>query len=120
MAKILVVDDSPTELKLVADAINKNGHEIMTATNGDDAIKAALGEKPDLIVLDVIMPGKDGFQVCRELKRGENTSSIKIIMVTSKNQKTDEYWGIKQGADLYITKPFNPFELSKSIEKLLD
>jgi len=119
MAKILVVDDSPTELKLFVDAIGKNGHEIMTASNGDDAMKLAVSEKPDIMVLDVVMPGKDGFQVCRELKRDEETSSIKIIMVTSKNQKTDEYWGIKQGADLYIKKPFNPFELYRSIEKLL-
>lgn len=119
MAKILVVDDSPTELKFMVNAINRNGHEIFTATNGDDAIKFALSEKPDIIVLDVVMPGKDGFQVCRELKKGVETSSIKIVMVTSKNQKTDEYWGIKQGADLYIKKPFNPLELYESIEKLL-
>ena len=119
MAKILVVDDSPTEVKLVVDAISKNGHEIITASNGDDAVKIAVNEKPDIIVLDVVMPGKDGFQVCRELKKAEETTSIKIIMVTSKNQKTDEYWGIKQGADLYVTKPFNPFELYKSIERLL-
>ena len=119
MAKILVVDDSPTELRLVVDAISINGHEIITASNGNDAVNFAVSEMPDIMVLDVVMPGKDGFQVCRELKKREETSSIKIIMVTGKNQKTDEYWGIKQGADLYVTKPFKPFELYKSIERLL-
>src|SRR5262245_23086360 len=93
MGTILVVDDSPTALKVIVDALNGTGHRIITATDGDEAIQKALQEHPDLILLDVVMPGKNGFQVCRQLKMGVTTKDIKIILVTSKSQPSDRFWG---------------------------
>ncbi|HSG30651.1 MAG TPA: response regulator [Thermodesulfobacteriota bacterium] len=116
---ILVVDDSNTELEHISSIIKSKGYEVVTASSGEEALNKANIAKPDLIVLDVVMPGKDGYQTCRELKKEENTKDIKIVMVTSKSQKTDEYWGRKQGADDYITKPFEPDNLLSSISSLI-
>lgn len=117
--KVLVVDDSPTELRLVTSALNGKGYNIITASDGAEAMQKAMKEHPDLIVLDVVMPGKDGFQVCRELKKSPHTKDIKIVMLTSKNQVTDRFWGMKQGADVYLTKPFKEEELADSVSRLI-
>lgn len=117
--KVLVVDDSPTELRLVTSALNGKGYNIITASDGAEAMQKAMKEHPDLIVLDVVMPGKDGFQVCRELKKSPDTKDIKIVMLTSKNQVTDRFWGMKQGADVYLTKPFKEEELADSVSRLI-
>ncbi len=116
---VLIVDDSPTELKLMRNAIEGKGYTLLTASNGVEALKIATGNHPDLILLDVVMPGKDGFKVCRELKRAPETQDIKIIMVTTKNQETDKFWGQKQGADGYITKPFTPENLASTVERMI-
>ena len=116
--KILVVDDSPTEMKVVVSALQRAGHTITTATNGEDAIAKAAAEKPDIIVLDVVMPAKNGFQVCRQLKTADETKAIKVLLLTSKNQESDKFWGIKQGADAYLTKPFDPEVLVSELAKL--
>ncbi|MGH7889453.1 MAG: response regulator [Thermodesulfobacteriota bacterium] len=117
--KVLVVDDSPTELRLVTSALNGKGYNIITASDGVEAIQKVMKERPDLIVLDVVMPVKDGFQVCRELKKSPDTKEIKIVMLTSKNQETDRFWGMKQGADVYITKPFKEKELADCVAGLI-
>jgi twitching motility two-component system response regulator PilH len=117
--RILVVDDSPSELLLMQSALEGRGYEIITASDGDQALRQAVEQHPDLIVLDVILPKKNGFQVCRQLKQGQDTKGIKIIMVTSKTQESDRFWGFKQGADEYITKPFEPQQLVASIERHL-
>lgn len=121
MAKetILVVDDSPTELKLVTKALTTQGFRVVTAVDGEEAITKAMAEKPQLIVLDVVLPKKNGFQVCRTLKTAAETKNIKILMLTSKSQDSDKFWGMKQGADGYMTKPFAEAELYASIGKLL-
>ncbi len=119
MSKILVVDDSPTALKAITDALTGTGHRIITATDGNEALQKVAQEHPDLILLDVVMPGKNGFQVCRQLKMDLSTKDIKIILVTSKNQPSDRFWGLKQGADAYITKPFAEAELRASVAQCL-
>jgi len=116
--KILVVDDSRTDLEIITNALESKGYDVIRATNGEEALIQAT-QHPDLIVLDVVMPGKDGFQTCRQLKMDRNTKDIKIILLTSKDGKTDEYWGRKQGADDYITKPFEPNKLINRISLLI-
>jgi twitching motility two-component system response regulator PilH len=121
MAKetILVVDDSPTELRLVVKALQTKGYRIVTAVDGEDALAKALAEKPSVIVLDVVLPKKNGFQVCRQLKTTPDTKDIKILLLTSKSQDSDRFWGLKQGADGYMTKPFTEDELLTSVGNLV-
>lgn len=119
MAKILVVDDSPTQMKFMVDALAGKGHSIVTAVDGEEALLKAAKERPDLMLLDVILPHKNGFQVCRQLKSDEATKNIKIILVTSKDQKSDRFWGMKQGADDYLTKPFENADLLASVTRCL-
>ena len=118
-AKILVADDSPTELQLMVEPLIARGYQVITAANGNEALKTAQQERPALILLDVLMPGKNGFQVCRQLKADPATSDIKVIMVSSKNQESDRFWGLKQGADEYLAKPFNDEDLLNHISALI-
>jgi twitching motility two-component system response regulator PilH len=118
-ATILVVDDSPTELRLVAGRLRDCGYRIVTAADGEEALELAAREHPDLIVLDVVLPKKNGFQVCRQLKTTPGTSDIKILLVTSKDQESDRFWGMRQGADEYMTKPFEDEELVANVARLL-
>ncbi len=119
MPKILIADDSETDLQYMIAALKDTGCEIITAHDGEEAERKARQEDIDLIILDIIMPKKNGFEVCRGLKRDENTKDIPIIMVTSKSLESDRYWGLKQGADEYITKPFEPIDLILAVKKLL-
>lgn len=118
-AKILVVDDSPTHLKLSSEPLIELGHTVITAADGEEALKKVQDEKPDLVVLDVIMPKLNGFKVCRKIKTTPEFKSIKVVLCTSKNQESDKFWGTKQGADAYITKPFTEDELVKTVNELL-
>ena len=114
---ILVVDDSPTELQLLTAPLKAKGYLVITATDGDEAIQTASTQHPQLILLDVIMPKKNGFQVCRQLKTSPETKDIKIIMITQKNQESDRFWGLRQGADEYLTKPLKDESLLAYIAK---
>jgi len=118
-SKILVVEDSPTYLRKIAGFLQGLGYEVSTAIDGEEALEKAMRENPSLIVLDVILPKKNGFQVCRQLKTTPATQGIKILMMTSKSQDSDRFWGLKQGADEYMTKPFDDNELVTSVAKLL-
>ncbi len=118
-SKILVVEDSPTYLRKIAGFLQGLGYEVSTAIDGEEALEKAMRENPSLIVLDVILPKKNGFQVCRQLKTTPATQGIKILMMTSKSQDSDRFWGLKQGADEYMTKPFDDSELVTSVAKLL-
>jgi twitching motility two-component system response regulator PilH len=118
-SKILVVEDSPTYLRKIAGFLQGLGYEVSTAIDGEEALEKAMQENPSLIVLDVILPKKNGFQVCRQLKTTPATQGIKILMMTSKSQDSDRFWGLKQGADEYMTKPFDDNELVTSVAKLL-
>ena len=117
--KILVVEDSPTYLQKIAGFIQDLGYKVVTAIDGEEALEKAVTEKPNLMVLDVILPKKNGFQVCRQLKTSPDTQDIKILMMTSKSQDSDRFWGLKQGADEYMTKPFDDNELMTTIAQLL-
>jgi twitching motility two-component system response regulator PilH len=116
---ILIVDDSPTELQLLAAPIRAKGYTVLTAVDGDEAIQIATAQQPRLILLDVIMPKKNGFQVCRQLKNNPETQNIRIIMISSKNQESDKFWGLKQGADEYIMKPFDDKMLLAAVAKFM-
>lgn len=118
-SKILIVEDSPTYLRKIADSLQGTGYEIITAIDGEEALEKAVQENPKLIVLDVILPKKNGFQVCRQLKTSPATQDIKILMMTSKSQDSDRFWGLKQGADDYMTKPYEDEELLSNIANLL-
>jgi twitching motility two-component system response regulator PilH len=115
---ILVVDDSPTEQKVVVLALQSKGYRVITAADGDDAIEKAIREQPRLIVLDVVMPKKNGYQVCRQLKTAPETQHIKVLMLTTKSQEADKFWGLKQGADGYLTKPFVSDDLLANVARL--
>ena len=117
--KIMVVEDSPTYLRKIANFLESLGYEIITAVDGEEALGKAMQENPGLIVLDVILPKKNGFQVCRQLKTSPATQNIKILMMTSKSQDSDRFWGLKQGADEYMTKPFDDNELETTVANLL-
>ncbi|HEX9021838.1 MAG TPA: response regulator [Nitrospirota bacterium] len=119
MAKILVADDSMAELQIFRQALQPTGHTIITALDGEAAEAKARSDKVDLIILDVIMPKKNGFQVCRDIKSDEKLKSIPVIMVTSKDQESDKFWGMKQGADEYLTKPFKAEDLLKAVKKYI-
>ena len=115
----MVVEDSPTYLRKIANFLESLGYKIITAVDGEEALGKAMQENPGLIVLDVILPKKNGFQVCRQLKTSPATQDIKILMMTSKSQDSDRFWGLKQGADEYMTKPFDENELETTVANLL-
>lgn len=118
-ARILIAEDSETDLQFIKSALQGSKHSFLFAKDGEAAEAVARQEKPDLIILDVIMPKKNGFQVCRDLKKDDYFKQIPIILLTSKSQESDKFWGIKQGADEYITKPFEPQTLIAAIKKFL-
>lgn len=116
---ILLVDDSPTDMKLMTSALEGKGYTLITACDGEEALVKTRQQRPDLVVLDIVLPKKNGFQVCRQLKTQAETKATKIILVSSKNQDTDRFWGLKQGADEYLTKPFTADQLSKAVAKIV-
>ena len=117
--KVLVVDDSPTELRMIMEALKNQGYALISAVDGEEALTKAMNEKPDAMVLDIILPKKNGFQVCRQLKTTPDTKDIKILLLSSKSQDSDRFWGLKQGADGYMTKPFDENELRESVKNML-
>jgi DNA-binding response OmpR family regulator len=119
MANILIADDSLAELQILQAALRSTGHTFVTVMDGEAAEDKVRSEKIDLIILDVIMPKKNGFQVCRDIKSNDQFKNIPIIMVTSKDQESDKFWGMKQGADEYLTKPFKPEDLLKIVNKYI-
>ena len=116
--KILLVDDSKTELHYLSDLLGKLGYTVRTAQNGEEAMRRLGEETPDLILMDVVMPGQNGFQLTRAITRDPLYADVPIIMCTSKNQETDRVWGMRQGARDYITKPVKSDELMAKIKAL--
>lgn len=119
MARILVIDDSPTETYRFREILQRNGHQVLEAANGADGISVARAELPDLILMDVVMPGINGFQATRQLTRGAETKHIPIVIVSTKDQETDRVWGKRQGARDYLTKPIEETSLVRVIHQLL-
>ena len=117
--KILVVDDEDHIVELIKFNLESSGYEVIVAFNGEDAIKKALDEKPDLIILDLMLPKIDGVEVCRRIKGNEETSNICIIMLTAKSDESDKIVGLETGADDYITKPFSVKELIARVNAVL-
>jgi len=116
--RVLVIDDSPTERFFLTDLLRKNGYEVLAAETGESGIAVAREQKPDLILMDVVMPGLNGFQATRQLTRDEATKSIPVIMCTSKTQETDRVWGMRQGAIDYLVKPIVAETLLAKIQSL--
>jgi twitching motility two-component system response regulator PilH len=116
--KVLVVDDSWTDLTLIASPLREGGFEVVTAVDGDEALEKVLQEHPQCILLDIVLPKQNGFQVCRRLKQMDESRHIPIILISGKNTPLDKRWGLQQGADAYITKPFSREELLTSVRSL--
>jgi len=116
---ILVVDDSETDRRLLGEVLSEHGYQVLTATDGEEALQIAAERLPPLVLLDIVMPKKNGFQVCRQLKTGTETKNIRVVLISSKTQESDRFWGLKQGADGYLTKPFDDHELLAKVAEFL-
>jgi twitching motility two-component system response regulator PilH len=114
--KIMVVDDSPTERAYLDSLLKKKGFEVVLVESGEAAIERAKSDRPDLILMDVVMPGLNGFQATRAITRDEATKHIPVVICTTKDQETDKIWGLRQGAKDYVTKPINEGELVDKIK----
>lgn len=118
MARIMVVDDSPADMQNLKGILQKGGHQVIEVQSGQDAIGKAKDEKPNCIVMDVVMPGINGFQATRSISKDPDTSNIPIIVVSAKSQETDRVWALRQGAKEYIVKPVKEAELLAKIKQL--
>ncbi|MFQ5982311.1 MAG: PleD family two-component system response regulator [Woeseiaceae bacterium] len=119
MAVVLIVDDSPTELHLFQNMLEKSGFETLVADSGEDGIRQAQTSRPDCILMDIIMPGMNGFQATRKLTQDPGTAQIPVIMVTTKDQETDKIWGMRQGAVEYLVKPVTEKQLVSKINTVM-
>lgn len=119
MAKVLIVDDSPTETYKLTSILEKNGHSVITAETGESGVTTAKQELPDLVLMDIVMPGLNGFQATRQLSKASETSHIPVIIVTTKDQETDRVWGLRQGAKAYLTKPIEEKVLMDVMSEVL-
>lgn len=120
MTRILIVDDSPTETYRFKEILSKHGYDVIEATNGADGVTMAQAEMPDLILMDVVMPGVNGFQATRQISRIDSTKHIPIIIVSTKDQATDRVWGKRQGARDYLTKPVDEQVLMQVIHQYVN
>ena len=119
MSTVLVVEDSPTQREMIIDLLKSNGLTVMVATDGMEALQQIQLSCPDLVVLDIVMPRMNGYEVCRQLKTDPKTQNVPVVMCSSKGEEFDRYWGMKQGADAYIVKPFQTKELLGTVKQLL-
>ena len=119
MATILIIDDSPTDVRVFTTLLERAGHQVVAVGSAEEGIERARAELPDLIIMDVIMPGMNGFQATRTLTRDPVTAAVPIVMITTKSMETDRVWGLRQGARAFITKPVNEKELLTCINDLL-
>lgn len=119
MARILLIEDSPTDTMVFTGLLTRNGHEVLAAASAEDGIELARHNKPDLVMMDVILPGMNGFQATRALSKDPETGAIPIIIVSVKGMQTDRVWGLRQGARDYLVKPPSERELLKRIDALV-
>ncbi|EOQ65290.1 MULTISPECIES: response regulator [Acinetobacter] len=120
MARILIVDDSPTETYRFREILTKHGYDVLEASNGADGVTLAKAEQPDLVLMDVVMPGVNGFQATRQITRDEETKHIPVVIVSTKDQATDRVWGKRQGAIDYLIKPIEEKQLIDVIKQFLN
>ena len=119
MARILLIEDSPTETAVMVQLLERNGHQVATSGSAEDGIAACKRDKPDLVLMDVVLPGMNGFQATRALSRDADTSHIPVLIVSTKGLDTDRVWGLRQGAKDYIVKPPRESELMARIDALI-
>ena len=119
MATILIIDDSPTDVRVFTTLLERAGHQVVAVSTAEEGIERVRAELPDLVIMDVIMPGMNGFQATRTLTRDPSTAVVPIVMITTKSMETDRVWGLRQGAKAFITKPVNEKELLACINDLL-
>ncbi|MDB9526332.1 response regulator [Oscillatoria sp. CS-180] len=118
-ATVLIVEDTPSEMELMSHYLRESGCVVLGATTAKDALEIVSRQRPDVIVTDVVMPGISGFELCRNLKKHTETANVPIIICTSKNQDIDRLWGMKQGADAYLTKPYTQDELVQVVRSAM-
>ena len=119
MITVLVVDDAPSQVELISIYLKDSGYRVIQASNAIEALKKTVEQKPDVIVTDVVMSGMNGFQLCRSLKKNPATRKLPVVLCTGRNQRLDRIWGIRQGADMYVTKPFTKEEIVKAIRSVV-
>jgi len=120
MSTALVVDDSMTDMQILTRCLHQGGLNVLTAVSGEEAITKINNQKPDIIILDVVLPGCSGFDVCREIKDAAATSNIPIVMCSTKGGEMDKFWGMKQGADAYLPKPVDQEEFVRTVKRLIN
>ena len=119
MATVLIVEDALSELKLMSHYLQEEGFSVIGAATGSEGLDKAIAQQPDVIVTDVVMPGISGFELCRKLKRTPETQTVPIVICSSKKQDIDRLWGMRQGADAYLTKPYTRAELIQVVKTVL-
>ena len=120
MRKILLIEDSPTQAYVTSKVLERNGYEVILAENGEDGVVVAREQSPDLVIMDVVMPGKNGYEATRKIANDELTARIPVVMMTTKSEVTDKLWALRQGALGYLVKPVAEDELVSTISNLLD
>jgi two-component system, chemotaxis family, response regulator PixH len=118
MVTILVVEDTPSEQELITTCLHESGYIAICANNGQEALQKIEAKKPDVVITDLVMPGMSGLELCRSLKKNPDTKDIPVVACTSKNQELDKLWGMKQGIDVYLTKPFTCEEILRAIRSV--
>ena len=119
MTTVLVVEDTPSEMALMSHYLQEGGYRVIAAPSGQEGINKAIAQKPDIIVSDIVMPGISGFELCRKLKKIPETSHVPIVLCSSKKQNIDRMWGMRQGAESYLTKPYTRDELLAAVSQAL-
>ena len=119
MSTVLVVEDTLSQLELMSNYLRDSGYTVIIATDAKEALNKAVKQQPDAVVTDVVMPGMSGFELCRKLKKNPATEQLPIIICSSKDQEIDRLWGMKQGADVYVTKPFTREQLVSAVKSVV-
>jgi len=119
MGTALVVEDSSTDMQIITSCLQQGGINVLVAHSGEEALAKISTQKPDVIILDIVLPGRSGFEVCRELKTAAETSNIPVVICSTKGGEMDKFWGMKQGADAYLAKPVDQNELVRTVKHLI-
>jgi len=119
MSKVLVIEDSVTQREMIANLLRDSGLTVIEAIDGVEALDKIQDTPPDLVILDIVMPRMNGYEVCRRLKADPKMQGVPVVMCSSKGEEFDRYWGMKQGADAYVAKPFQPTELVGTVKQML-
>ncbi|TYQ30709.1 PleD family two-component system response regulator [Pseudanabaena sp. UWO310] len=119
MTTILVVEDTPSEQDLIVSYLDEGGYNVVTATNGQEALKKIGDKKPNVVITDLVMPGMSGLELCRSLKKNDDTKDIPVVACTSKDQELDRLWGMKQGIAIYLTKPFSRDDILRAVRSVV-